>query len=82
MHLIRRYSNRKLYSTHHSRYLKLEEIADLTAKGEDVRVIDHGTERDLTAATLAQVIADIEKRSPRIPVEKLREIIRSGLGAG
>ena len=36
-------------------------------QGEDLQVVDNVTGRDLTAATLAQVIFEEEKRVPRIP---------------
>jgi polyhydroxyalkanoate synthesis regulator protein len=40
--------------------------------------VDNVTGRDLTAATLAQVIFEEEKRVPRIPVAALVGIIRTG----
>jgi polyhydroxyalkanoate synthesis repressor PhaR len=81
MRLIRRYSNRKLYDTGESRYITLERLADFVRAGEDIRVVDNATEQDVTAAKLAQVIFEEEKRSPRLPVERLRQIIREGLPA-
>lgn len=82
MRLIRRHTNRKLYDTKDSRHITLEQLADLVRAGEDLHVIDHVTRRDVTAAKLAQVIFEEEKRSPRLPVESLRQIIRDGLPAG
>ncbi len=76
---IKRYSNRKLYDTTDSRYVTLQELAALIRNGDDIRVVEHGTEQDLTAATLAQIIFEEEKRGPRLSVEGLRRIIRSGL---
>lgn len=79
MRLIRRYANRKLYDTKDSRYITLEQLADFVRAGDDLRVIDNASEQDVTAAKLAQVIFEEEKRSPRLPVEGLRQIIRGGL---
>jgi polyhydroxyalkanoate synthesis repressor PhaR len=79
MRLIRRYANRKLYDTRDSRYIALEQLADFVRAGEDVRVVDNATDRDVTAAKLAQVIYEEERRSPHLPVEGLRQIIRNGL---
>ena len=79
MRLIRRYANRKLYDTGDKRYITLEQLADFVRAGEDVRVVDNATDRDVTAAKLAQVIFEEERRSPRLPVEGLRQIIRHGL---
>ena len=77
--IIKRYSNRKLYDTQDSHYVTLEKLAELVRAGEELRVIENGTQRDLTAATMALIIFEEEKRGPRLPVEALRRIIRSGL---
>ena len=78
---IKRYSNRKLYDTQDSHYVTLQQIAGLIRNGDEIRVIDKTTQADLTAATMAQIIFEEEKRGPRLPVEGLRRIIRSGLPA-
>ena len=78
---IKRYSNRKLYDTHDSHYVTLQQIAGLIRNGDEIRVIDKTTQQDLTAATMAQSIFEEEKRGPRRPVEGLRRSIRSGLTA-
>jgi polyhydroxyalkanoate synthesis repressor PhaR len=78
---IKRYSNRKLYDTTDSRYVTLQQIAGLIRNGDEIRVIDKTTQQDLTAATMAQIIFEEEKRGPRLPVEGLRKIIRTGLPA-
>ena len=53
---IKRYPNRKLYSTESKRYIKLEEIATLIRNEVEVSVIDAQTGDDITAYILAQVI--------------------------
>ncbi|HJX66069.1 MAG TPA: polyhydroxyalkanoate synthesis regulator DNA-binding domain-containing protein [Polyangia bacterium] len=78
---IKRYSNRKLYDTHDSHYVTLQQIAGLIRNGDEIRVIDKTTQQDLTAATMAQIIFEEEKRGPRLPADGLRGIIRSGLTA-
>jgi polyhydroxyalkanoate synthesis repressor PhaR len=79
MRLIRRYANRKLYDTALGRNVSLEHVAELVRGGEEIRVLDHATARDLTTAKLAQIIFEAEKRSPQLGVERLRQIIREGL---
>jgi polyhydroxyalkanoate synthesis repressor PhaR len=79
MRLIRRYANRKLYDTKESRYVTLDQVADFVRAGEEIRVLDNATARDVTAAKLAQIIFEEEKRQARVPVEQLRQIIRDGL---
>ena len=54
--LIKRYANRKLYDTTDSRYVKLEEIADMIDQGEELRIIDNETKEDITRITLAQIL--------------------------
>jgi polyhydroxyalkanoate synthesis repressor PhaR len=77
--MIKRYANRKLYDTQDSHYVTLGKVAELVRAGGDLRVIENDTQRDITAATMALIIFEEEKRSPRLRVEALRRIIRSGL---
>jgi polyhydroxyalkanoate synthesis repressor PhaR len=79
MRLIRRYSNRKLYDTVDSLYVTLQQLAALIRQGEEIRVIAHATGGDITASTMAQIIFEEEKRTPRLPAQALREIIVGGL---
>jgi polyhydroxyalkanoate synthesis repressor PhaR len=76
---IKRYRNRKLYDTHDSHYVTLEKVAELVRGGEELRVVENGSQRDITAATMAQIIFEEEKRVPRLPIQALCRIIRSGL---
>jgi polyhydroxyalkanoate synthesis repressor PhaR len=78
MRTIKRYSNRKLYDTQDSHYVTLQQLAVLVRNGDDIRVVDKGTQRDLTTATLSQIIFEEEKRGPRLPVSELRQIIQTG----
>ena len=77
--IIKRYSNRKLYDTTDSHYVTLSKVAELIRAGEDLQVIVKDTQRDITAATMAQIIFEEERIGPRLPVEGFRRIIRSGL---
>ena len=78
MRTIRRYSNRKLYYTKESRYVRLAQVAAIIRAGEDIQVLDHASGSDLTDATMSLIIFEEEKRGPRIGPEELREIIRTG----
>ena len=53
--VIKRYTNRKLYDTVESRYVTLEEIAEMVKTGTDVKIVDNRTKEDLTSVTLAQI---------------------------
>lgn len=80
--IIKRYQNRKLYDTHESSYVTLDEIARMIKGGEDLRVIDNKTKNDITAATLTQLLYESERKAKTQPsVELLKEIIRHGDGS-
>lgn len=80
--IIKRYQNRKLYDTQQSCYVTLEDIAKMIRANEEVMVIDNKTKRDITAATLTQIIFEAEKKaSEYAPLSTLREIIQHGNGS-
>lgn len=80
--IIKRYQNRKLYDTHESSYVTLDEIAKMIRNGEDIRVIDNKTKNDITSATLTQLLYESERKSKTQPsVSLLKEIIRHGDGS-
>jgi len=80
--IIKRYQNRKLYDTHESSYVTLDEIAKMIKNGEDLRVIDNKTKNDITGGTLTQLLYESEKKSKTQPnVGLLKEIIRHGDGS-
>lgn len=77
--IIKRYANRKLYDTQRSRYVTLEQIADMIRQGEDVKIVDNNSKEDLTSVTLAQIIFEEEKkRKSFLPLSAMRGIIQSG----
>lgn len=76
--LIKRYENRKLYDTEAKAYVRLEEIAALIRRGEEVQVIDNATGADITAATLAKVIAETVRPPLPQPSEVLHQLLRWG----
>src|ERR1044072_5725891 len=79
--IIKRYQNRKLYDTHESSYVTLDEIAKMIKGGEDLRVIDNKTKNDITAATLTQILYESERKAKTQPsVDLLKEILRHGDG--
>ncbi len=76
--VIKRYTNRKLYDTVESRYVTLDEIAEMIKAGADVKIIDNRSKEDLTSITLAQIIFEEEKKTSRMSLEMLRDLIRHG----
>jgi len=75
--VIKKYGNRRLYSTEESRYLTLEELAALVRGGRKVLVVDAGSDEDLTAQVLTQILLE-GGRAKQFPVAFLEQIIRLG----
>ncbi|HYG66873.1 MAG TPA: polyhydroxyalkanoate synthesis regulator DNA-binding domain-containing protein [Anaeromyxobacteraceae bacterium] len=76
--VIKRYTNRKLYDTVESRYVTLDEIAEMIKGGAEVKIIDNRTKEDLTSVTLAQIIFEEEKKTSKMSLKMLRDLIRHG----
>ena len=78
--VIKRYANRKLYDTRDSRYVTLDRIAELVRNGEEVKVLDNKSKKDLTKVTLAQIIYEEQKsgHATAWSVQSLRGFIQQG----
>ena len=74
-HLIKKYANRKLYDTRTSRYITLDEIAQLVRDGHDIKVVDRDNGSDLTKVTLSQIVLSEEKRGPARIVDAGSEML-------
>ena len=78
---IKRYSNRKMYNTDSKSYVTLDEISELVQAGAEIKVIDHLTRADITAAIMTQVLAKQEKNTggmiPKALLERMVQL--SGL---
>jgi len=74
--IIKKYGNRRLYDTTHSRYINLDDIASLIREGHDLKVLEAKSGRDVTRVTLTQIITEDAKNKPTgLPLELLRELI-------
>ncbi len=77
--LIKRYESRKLYDTEESRYVSLDEMALWIREGQEIRVVDNASAKDVTSQTLAQIILEEGKKGTSfLPSELLHELIRVG----
>jgi len=77
--IIKRYANRKLYDTQHSRYVTLDQISEMIRAGDEVKIIDNRSKEDLTSVTLAQIIFEEEKKQKSfLPLQAMRNIIQTG----
>jgi polyhydroxyalkanoate synthesis repressor PhaR len=74
--VIKKYENRRLYDTTNSRYVNLEEVAQLLQQGNDVQVIDATTNEDITRLILTQIIVeDAKTPNSSFPLDLLRQMV-------
>ena len=73
--LIKKYGNRRLYSTATSSYITLAELEEMVHWGESIQVIDANSKEDITAQVLTQILVEGGK-AKSIPVGFLEKIIR------
>lgn len=77
--LVKRYRNRKFYDTLECRYVRLEELAEVIARGADLRVVEHDGARDITQATLFALLGQREREAPSIEPGALHDLVRGVL---
>lgn len=76
MVVIKKYANRRLYDTGTSRYVTLEDVADMVKRDMDLVVQDAKTGEDLTRSVLTQIIFEQESKGYNLlPISFLRRII-------
>jgi polyhydroxyalkanoate synthesis repressor PhaR len=74
--IIKKYENRRLYDATNSRYVNLNEVAQLVQQGHDVQVVDAASGEDLTRQILTQIIAEGAKNSDsNFPLDILRHMV-------
>jgi polyhydroxyalkanoate synthesis repressor PhaR len=74
--VIKKYENRRLYDTTNSRYVNLEEVAQILQQGNDVQVIDAATGDDITRLILTQIIVeDAKTPESNFPLDLLRQMV-------
>lgn len=81
--LIKKYENRRLYDTTTSRYVNLEEVAQILQRGDEVRVVDVATGEDITRLILTQIIVeDAKGPDSNFPLDILRQMVIASGKAG
>jgi len=74
--VIKKYENRRLYDTTNSRYVNLEEVAQILQQGNDVQVIDATSGEDITRLILTQIIVeDAKTADSSFPLDLLRQMV-------
>ena len=70
METIKKFKNRKLYSTKLSKYVTLTDLVTRLRNKEEFTVLEHGTNNDITNKTLKQALVNVN-----IPEDTLRRLI-------
>lgn len=74
--VIKKYGDRRLYDSAGSRYVRLEDIAQMIRRGVDVEVVDARSGKDLTRAILTQIVVeDARDRETGLPMQLLRQLV-------
>jgi polyhydroxyalkanoate synthesis repressor PhaR len=81
--VIKKYENRRLYDATNSRYVNLDEVAQMLQRGEDVQVVDAATGEDITRLILTQIIVeDAKGTDSSFPLDVLRQMVVASGKAG
>ena len=76
--VIKKYSDRRLYDSSTSRYVKLDDIARMVRDGIEVKVVDARSGKDLTYLTLTQIILeDAREQQIPLPLQFLQQLVRA-----
>lgn len=77
--LLKKYANRRLYDTAGSRYVTLEEVAQMIKEGRTVKAEDAKSGEDVTAFILTQIVLEsARQKNILLPPPLLHAIIRYG----
>ena len=77
--VLKKYANRRIYDTHTSQYVTLEELAGIIRKGNEVKILDAKTKEDVTAYILTQIVLDRAKNNNALlPPPILHLVIQYG----
>lgn len=75
--IIKKYANRRLYDTHKSLYITLDDLKKYVIDYTPFKVIDAKTKQDVTKAALIQIIFELEAtQNPLFTEEVLAQIVR------
>lgn len=74
--LIKKYKNRRLYDTEKSQYITVDDLKRYVIEGLSFRVEDSSSHKDITTATLLQIIVEMEAGpTTLLSLDLLRQLI-------
>jgi hypothetical protein len=71
--------NRKFYAKELSKYVNLEEIAELFLEERGMIITEHPTDQDITIKTIVAALARVGYFDKQVEVRNLSNIIEAGL---
>ncbi len=75
--VIKKYPNRRIYDTHTSKYIKIDDIREMIVEGIPFVVLDSKSGDDVTRSVLLQLIIEQESETnPLFTTENLKTFIR------
>jgi polyhydroxyalkanoate synthesis repressor PhaR len=75
--VIKKYPNRRIYDTHSSKYIKIDDIRTMIVEGTPFVVLDSKSGEDVTRSVLLQLIIEQESETnPLFTTENLKTFIR------
>lgn len=73
---IKKYANRRLYNTATSKYVTLDDLAEMVKSGVEFVVVDAKSGDDITRTVLTQIIFEEESKGQNLlPIKFLRQLI-------
>lgn len=77
MRVIKKYPNRRLYDTEKSVYITVADVLKIIRAGEEFKVVDADSGKDITRSVLVQIITEQEAgASPILTTEMMTRFIR------
>jgi polyhydroxyalkanoate synthesis repressor PhaR len=73
---IKKYGNRRFYSSEEKSYITMVDIQKLILKGTKVQILDAENDKDITSDILTQILLE-QGRATHFPVELLEQLIRT-----
>ena len=74
---IKKYANRRLYNTSTSKYVTLDDLAEMVKEGTEFQVVDAKSGDNITHSVLTQIIFEEENKGQNLlPVSFLRQLIQ------
>jgi polyhydroxyalkanoate synthesis repressor PhaR len=75
--IVKKYANRRLYNTATSKYVTLDDLAQMVKAGDDFAVVDAKSGDDITRSVLTQIIFEEESKGQNLlPISFLRQLIQ------